>query len=165
MKPNILILVALGLILVPTSQSRAHSGVDVVLGGDVVMTLTSDADGQSAQDLADSITDRLTYLVSVPDLHPSDVVIYQNPKAGPVIYVLGRTLMTVDDATAKSIGLGSPMKTARILARRLQIELPQADIRLPDEPAPKIPVNPSVVVTNDLNKVGGNVGTVIFRNH
>lgn len=70
------------------------------------------------QERIDHITDRLTPLLGVPNIHPSDIVVYLPPadshvNRSPVIYALGRKLITVDSATVASAGgSGTPLMMA-----------------------------------------------------
>lgn len=136
---------------------------DVSIGGQVVMRLRSNAGGLSPEERAESIEDRLTRLVAVPDLKPADVVVYSPIGKSPVIYVLGRKLITVDIATAKAAGGGKPIDVAVTWAKRLQQVLPRVDIRLPNEHEPVIPANPPLTITAKFDQVGGQVGNVVLR--
>jgi hypothetical protein len=127
------------------------------------MRLRAVAGGLTPAERADSITDRLVRLVAVPDLTPADVVVYTPDHRPPVIYVLGRKLITVDTATAAASGIGTPLDTATTWAKRLQQVLPRVDIRLPSEPEPVVPVDPPLTTTSNFDAVGGSVGSVILR--
>jgi hypothetical protein len=117
----------------------------------------------STEQRVDAIEDRLTRIVAVPDIKVSDVIVYSPEGKPPVIYVLGRRLITVDSATVKSAGGGSAKQLATLWAKRLQQILPRVDIRLPNEPEPKVPAHPPLKITSDLSQVEGNVGDVTLR--
>lgn len=149
------------------AQDSTPGGADdgnVSIGGQVVMRLRSASGGLSVADRVDAIEDRLTDVISVPDIKTSSVVVYAPAGHAPVIYVLGRRLITVDAATVKSAGGGDAKQLAIQWAKRLQQILPRVDIRLPNEPEPVVPAHPPLLVTSDLSQVGGNVGYVVFRN-
>lgn len=146
----------------PTPMASPDAGV-VSIGGQVVMRLRASAGGMSAEQRVDAIEDRLTMIVSVPDIQTSSVVVYAPSGKPPVIYVLGRRLITIDPITVKAAGGGDAKQLAVLWAKRLQQILPRVDIRLPDEPEPVAPANPPLLVTSDLSQVGGNIGYVVFR--
>ncbi|HEX5322565.1 MAG TPA: hypothetical protein VFW40_02185 [Capsulimonadaceae bacterium] len=148
------------------SNSSASAGADdgvVSIGGEVVMRLRSSAGGLSVERRVDTIEDRLTRIVAVPDIKTSDVIVYTSAGKPPVIYVLGRRLITVDAATVKAAGGGNAKQLAIHWAKRLQQILPRVNIRLPSEPDPVVPPNPPLKVTSDLTQVEGNVGDVVLR--
>jgi len=145
-----------------SERAQAAPG-DIAIGGEVLLRLRAAAGGRSPEDRAADITDRLTRLVAVPDLTPADVTVFTPWNRPPVIYVLGRKLITVDTATAKASGIGKPMEVAVKWAKRLQQILPLVDYRRPNEPEPVVPANPPLTITGDFNKIGGDVGDVILR--
>ena len=161
------ILAALSGLLALTTTTPAQAAVDtpadVAIGGEVVLRLRATAGGRSPADRAADITDRLVRLVGVPDLTPADVAVYTPWRGAPVIYVLGRKLITVDTATAKASGIGKPIDVATKWAQRLQQVLPRVDIRLPNEPEPVVPANPPLTITSNITQVGGEIGEVILR--
>jgi len=151
-------------LLITTLADRvAAAPGDIAIGGEVILRLRAAAGGKSPADRAADITDRLTRLVAVPDLTPADVTVFTPWNRSPVIYVLGRKLITVDKETAKASGIGTPMDVAVKWAKRLQQILPLVDYRLPNEPEPVVPPNPPLTVTGDFNKIGGDLGDVILR--
>lgn len=150
----------------PAAQAPAPASADagvVSIGGKVVMRLRGSAGGMDTEQRVDAIEDRLTKIVSVPDIKPSSVVVYTPSGEPPVIFVLGRRLITVDKATVKSAGGGDAKELAIQWAKRLQQILPRVDIRLPNEPEPQVPAGPPLLVTSDLAKVGGDQGYVVLR--
>lgn len=154
----------------PASAAAPLGGAtpaDLTLGGTVILRLRADAAGLSPVERVAAITDRLTDILAVPRLKPADVVVYVPPTRGgaPVIYVLGRRLITVDAATARAAGGGAPLTLATTWAKRLQQVLPLVDIRLPSDPEPKVPPHPPLTITHRLSDVGGNVGEVKLRDH
>jgi hypothetical protein len=144
------------------TEEKSLPPADVAIGGEVVMRLRSSAGGRTPAERAADITDRLTRLVAVPDLTPSDVVVYTPDHKPPVIYVLGRKLITVDDSTAVASG-AKPIDLATKWAKQLQQVLPRVDIRLPNEPEPVVPAAPPLTVTSDFNQLGGDVGDVMLH--
>ncbi len=147
----------------------AASFADLTLGGYPVLRLRAAAGGMTPQERIDHITDRLTPLLGVPNIHPSDIVVYLPPadsriNRSPVIYVLGRKLITVDSATVASAGGGgTPLMMAKKWAARLQQVLPRVNWRPPNMPEPKVPPHPPLTVTQDFSQVGGMVGLVGLR--
>ena len=151
-----------------TSQETAplaNSSVDLTLGGAVIFRLAGPAGGGTLQGRLDAVTDRLNAILAHPDIGPSDVVVYDPPGSPPEIYVLGRALVDVDSASAQASGIGTPLQTAVVWAKRLQQILPLVDIRLNGEPEPTVPPDPPLVVTPRLTEVGGSVGEVDWKRH
>jgi hypothetical protein len=138
---------------------------ELTLGGETILRLAGSPGGFAPQARVDAIMDRLTPVLATPDLKPSDVVIFAPAGAPPAIYVLGRGLITVDNASAKASGIGTPMQTAVVWAKKLQQILPLVDIRLPNEPEPVLPKNPPLLIATKLSQVGGSVGEVDWNNH
>jgi hypothetical protein len=152
----------------PTTKDPAPPPVtpaELTLGGQVILRISSSAGGEDPQDRVDKITDRLTAILAHPDIRPADVVLYHPPGKSPVIYVLGRNLITVDPLSAKQSGIGNQMQTAITWAKRLQQILPFVDIRKPNEPEPTIPANPPLLITSELKKVGGSEGKIEWNGH
>ena len=147
----------------------ASSFADLTLGGYPVLRLRSSAGGMTPQERIDHIMDRLTPLLGVPNIHPSDVVVYLPPadshiNRAPVIYALGRKLITVDSATvAAAGGGGTPLLVASKWAARLQQVLPRVNWRPPNMPETKVPLHPPLTVTHDFAQVGGMIGIVSLR--
>ena len=127
----------------------AGSFADLTLGGYPVLRLRSSAGGMTPQERIDHIMDRLTPLLGVPNIHPSDIVVYLPPadshiNRAPVIYALGRKLITVDSATVASAGSGgTPLMMAKKWAARLQQVLPRVNWRPPNMPETKVPAPPA----------------------
>ena len=144
------------------SQLPAAPG-DVTLGGEVILRFRADAGGKSPEQRADAGNDRLVRLVSVPDITPAAVAVYTPWNQAPVIYVLGRKLITVDKATAAASGIGTPLDAATKWAAHLQQILPRVDVRLPNEPEPVVPADPPLTVTSNFTQLGGDPGEVILR--
>ena len=145
------------------------SFADLTLGGYPVLRLRASAGGMTPQERIDHITDRLTPLLGIPDIRPSDVVVYLPPanshvNRSPVIYALGRKLITVDTATVASAGGGgTPLMMASKWAARLQQVLPRVNWRPSNRPETKVPAHPPLTVTQDFVKVGGMLGVVSLR--
>jgi hypothetical protein len=117
------------------------------------------------QQRVDTIDARLSDLLGTPNIKPKDVVVYTPKGKAPVIYALGRRLITVDAATAKAEGEGKkPLELAEIWAKTLQQVLPRVNWRPSNEAEPVVSAHPALTVTDDLAKVGGDVGTVTLRN-
>lgn len=134
---------------------------DLILGGYQVLRLRGAAGGLSPDLRVAAITDRLTPLLASPVIRPNDVQIFlPNPKSRvnryPVIYVLGRKIVTVDPTTAKTIpgGPKTPLQVAKDWAARLQQVLPRVNYRPPNLPEPKVPANPPLTITSDFAQIG-----------
>lgn len=150
----------------PNSASAASAppSASLTLGGELILTLRSSAGGMTPQQRIDVIDGRISNLLGTPHIKPSDVAVYTPAGKAPVIYALGRRLITVDAATAADAGNGrKPLDLAKVWAEKLQQTLPRVDWRPSNEAEPVIPANPSLIVTSDLSKVGGNVGLVTLR--
>ncbi len=154
----------------PTSPALpAAAPADLTLGGYPVLRLRGSAGGLSPEQRIGVIMERLTPLLGVPNIQPSDVVVFlPSPTSRvnryPVIYALGRRLITVDPTTVKAAGSGkTPLQMAVLWAKRLQQVLPRVNWRPPNAPEPKIPNNPPLTVTNDFAQVGGQIGLVFLR--
>jgi len=147
-----------------------NSYADLTLGGYPILRLRSEAGGMTPQERVDRITERLTPLLGIPVIQPSDIVVYLPPASShinhdPVIYALGRRLITVDEATVKAAeGGGTPLQVAEKWGARLQQVLPRVNWRPPNMPEPHIPPHPPLIVTHELAEVGGNIGVVSLRN-
>ena len=117
----------------------------------------------------DVIMSRITPLLGTPVIRPSDVVVYIPPVKSrynryPVIYALGRRVVTVDPETVKSSGLNeTPLQAATTWAKRLQQVLPRVNWRPSNMPEPKVPAHPPLTITHDFSKVGGDVAGVGLR--
>lgn len=150
-----------------TTTDAADSAA-LTLGGEVVLRLHGGVGGYTAQQRIDVILGRLTPILGVPNIQPGDVVVY-TPSAqskgnrAPVVYALGHRLITVDPATAKDAGGGTPRAMAVKLAKHLQQLLPRINWRPSNAPEPNVPANPPLLVTSDFAKVGGAIGTVVLR--
>jgi len=146
----------------------AATFADLSLGGYSVLRLRGAAGGLSPDDRISVIMGRLTPLLGIPAIHPSDVVVFlpsqtSRVNRSPVIYALGRKLITVDPATVKAAGGGDPLKVATRWAKRLQQVLPRVNWRPPNAPDPKVPNNPPLMITSDFAAVGGQTGLVQLR--
>ena len=143
----------------------------LTLGGYNVLCLRGTAGGMTPAQRIDVITSRITPLLGNPVILPSDVVVYLPPANSrynryPVIYALGRRIVTVDPATVKSSGLNqTPLQAATLWAKRFQQVLPRVNWRPSNAPEPKIPANPPLTVTPDFAKVGGESAAVSLRGH
>ena len=145
------------------TASPAVAPAALVLGDTVLLRLYNAASGQTPQQRVDALTTRITNLLGIPGILPSDVVVYA-PKSGPPsIYALGRRIVTVDAPTAQAEHLGTPLQVAKTWAARLQQILPRINWRPNNAPEPVIPANPPLLVTDDFTKVGGAVGAVNLR--
>ncbi len=104
---------------------------------------------------------RVEPLLGNPVIRPADVVVYLPPAGSrvnryPVIYALGRRVVTVDPATVKASGLiQTPVQAATLWAKRLQQVLPRVNWRPSNMPEPKVPANPPLTITHDFAQVGG----------
>ena len=152
----------------PAASAPVGGFADLTVGGYLVLRLRGSAGGLSPADRIDVIESRLTPLLGVPNIHPSDVVVYlPDPKSrvnrAPVIYALGRRLITVDPATVKAAGGGDALTVATKWAKRLQQVLPRVNWRPPNAPEPKIPANPPLSITHDFTQVGGQTAFVTLR--
>ncbi len=138
------------------------------LGGYPVLRLIGAAGGMAPDQRVGVILGRLTPLLGVPNIHPSDVVVFlPSPTSRvnryPVLYVLGRRVVTVDPITVKAAGGGSPLAVATQWAARLQQVLPRVNWRPSNAPDPKVPAHPPLRVTPDFALVGGDTGLVQLR--
>ena len=154
----------------PTPAASAPAGdyADLTPGGYLILRLRGAAGGLSPADRIGVIESRLTPLLGVPNIHPSDIVVFlPDPKShvnrAPVIYALGRRLITVDPATVKAAGGGDALQVATKWAKRLQQVLPRVNWRPPNAPEPKIPANPPLLITHDFAQVGGQTAFVTLR--
>ena len=151
------------------TPAAAASFADLTLGGYPVLRLRASAGGMTAQERVDRITERLTPLLGIPDIRPSDIVVFLPPvdshiNRSPVIYALGRKLITVDKATvAAAGGGGTPLMMASKWAARLQQVLPRVNWRPSNRPETKVPPHPPLTVTKDFAQVGGMIGVVSLR--
>lgn len=144
------------------------SYADLTMGGYAVLRLRGSAGGLSPAGRIGVIESRLTPLLGIPNIRPSDVVVYlPDPKShinrAPVLYALGRRLITVDPATIKAAGGGDALTVATKWARRLQQVLPRVNWRPPNVPEPKVPAHPPLLITRDFTQVGGQTGLVALR--
>ena len=142
---------------------------DLNLGGYPVLRLRGTAGGLTPDQRISVILGRITPLLGNPVILPSDVVVYLPPEKSrynryPVIYALGRRIITVDPATVKAAGGGkTPIQVATVWAKRLQQVLPRVNWRPSNAPEPKIPANPPLRVTKDFSQVGGDSAAVTLR--
>lgn len=148
-----------------TASASAATPADLTLGNEVVLRLRASAGGQTPQQRVGTVESRLVNVLSTPALRPSDVVVYTPAKGAPVIYALGRRLITVDTATVKAAGTpnAKPLDVATRWAKRFQQVLPRVNYRPSNAPEPKVPANPPLLITTDFAKVGGNKGFVTLR--
>jgi hypothetical protein len=141
----------------------------LTLGGYNVLCLRGTAGGMTPAQRIEVITSRITPLLGNPVILPSNVVVYLPPPKSrynryPVIYALGRRIVTVDPATVKASGLiQTPLQAAVIWAKKLQQVLPRVNWRPSNAPEPKIPANPPLLVTPDFAKVGGQTAMVTLH--
>ena len=150
-------------------NAPADAPADLNLGGYSVLRLHGTAGGLSPDQRIGVILSRVTPLLGDPVILPSDVVVYLPPPKSrynryPVIYALGRRLITVDPATVKAAGGGkTPLEVATLWAARLQQVLPRVNWRPSNAPEPKIPAHPPLLVTTDFAQVGGDNALVMLR--
>ena len=152
----------------PAASALTGGYADLTVGGYAVLRLRGSAGGLSPADRIGVIESRLTPLLGVPNIRPSDVVVYlPDPKSrvnrAPVLYALGRRLITVDPATIKAAGGGDALAVATKWAKRLQQVLPRVNWRPPNAPEPKVPTNPPLLITRDFTQVGGQTAFVTLR--
>ncbi len=139
------------------------------LGGYNVFCLRGTAGGLTPAQRVDVIMSRVEPLLGNPVIRPSDVVVYLPPADSrvnryPVIYALGRRVVTVDPATVKDSGLvETPLQAAMLWAKRLQQVLPRVNWRPSSMPEPKVPANPPLLVTHDFAQVGGQTATATLH--
>ena len=141
----------------------------LTLGGYNVLCLRGAAGGMDPAQRVDVILSRVTPLLGNPVILPSDVVVYLPPAKSrynryPVIYALGRRIVTVDPATVKASGLiQTPLQAATLWAKRMQQILPRVNWRPSNAPEPNIPADPPLTVTQDFTQVGGQEAAVSLR--
>jgi len=153
----------------PPVQTPGEVPADLNLGGYPVLRLRGTAGGMTPDQRISVILSRVTPLLGNPVILPSDVVVYLPPPKSrynryPVIYALGRRLITVDPATVKAAGGGkTPIEVATLWAKRLQQVLPRVNWRPSNAPEPNIPADPPLLVTTDFAQVGGDPAPVTLR--
>ncbi len=130
------------------------------LGGYDVLTIHASVGGLTPEQRVDQLEERLDPILGTPNLQPDDVRIYAPDAGFPSIYVLGRRIVTVDAKTAKGEQASDPLTLAKRWAAKLQQVLPKVNWRPNDEAEPVVPMNPPLIVTDDLNQAGGDVGAV-----
>ena len=141
------------------AQTPPAAPAYLTLGGYNVLCLRGNAGGMTPDQRVDVIMSRVTPLLGDPKILPSDVVVYLPPKDSrvnryPVIYALGRRIVTVDPATVKASGLiQTPLQAATLWAKRLQQVLPRVNWRPSNAPDTKVPANPPLLITPDFAKV------------
>ncbi len=139
------------------------------LGGYNIFCLRGTAGGLTPAQRVDVIMSRVEPLLGNPAIQPSDVVVYLPPADSrvnryPVIYALGRRVVTVDPATVKASGsVETPLQAATLWAKRLQQVLPRVNWRPSNAPETKVPANPPLLITSDFMKVGGATAFVTLR--
>ena len=153
----------------PLAPAPGDAPAELNLGGYSVLRLRGTAGGLTPEQRIGVILGRVTPLLGDPVILPSDVVVYLPPSKSrynryPVIYALGRRLITVDPATVKAAGGGkTPLEVATLWAARLQQVLPRVNWRPSNAPEPKIPAHPPLTVTTDFAQVGGDTAAVTLR--
>ncbi len=141
----------------------------LTLGGYNIFCLRGTAGGLTPAQRVDVIMGRVEPLLGNPVIRPSDVVVYLPPANSrynryPVIYALGRRVVTVDPATVKASGLiETPVQAATLWAKRLQQVLPRVNWRPSNAPETKIPANPPLTITRDFAEVGGQVAVATLH--
>ncbi len=147
------------------ASASAAAPADLTLGNEVVLRLRASAGGLSPQQRVGTVEGRLANVLGTPNIRPSDVVVYAPVGGAPVIYALGRRLITVDTATVRAAGTPGlhPLDVATRWAKRFQQVLPRVNYRPSNAPEPTVPANPPLLVTSDFAKVGGNKGFVLLR--
>ena len=151
------------------AQTPPAAPAYLTLGGYTILCLRGTAGGLNPAQRVDVILSRVTPLLGNPKILPSDVVVYLPPADSrvnryPVIYALGRRIVTVDPATVKASGLvQTPLQAATRWAKRLQQVLPRVNWRPSNAPDTKVPANPPLLVTPDFAQVGGQVASVNLR--
>jgi hypothetical protein len=152
-----------------SAQTPPAAPAYLTLGGYNVLCLRGTAGGLDPAQRVDVIMSRVAPLLGDPKILPSDVVVYLPPKDSrvnryPVIYALGRRIVTVDPATVKASGLSqTPLQAATLWAKRLQQVLPRVNWRPSNAPETKVPANPPLLITPDFAKVGGQTAFVTLR--
>ena len=139
------------------------------LGGYNIFCLRGTAGGLTPAQRIDVIMSRVEPLLGNPVIRPSDVVVYLPPADSrvnryPVIYALGRRVVTVDPATVKDSGLvETPLQAATLWAKRLQQVLPRVNWRPSNMPETKVPAHPPLTITHDFAEVGGQVASAMLH--
>ncbi len=152
-----------------SAQTPPAAPAYLTLGGYNVLCLRGTAGGLDPAQRVDVILSRVTPLLGNPKILPSDVVVYLPPADSrvnryPVIYALGRRIVTVDPATVKASGLiQTPLQAATLWAKRFQQVLPRVNWRPSNAPETKVPANPPLLITPDFAKVGGATAFVTLR--
>jgi hypothetical protein len=125
-------------VVAATAGAAAGGPGEVILGNEIVFRLRVPAGGLTLQQRGDLLQERLNEVLAITDLNENDVTVLPT-RYGPTIYVRGKKLLTVDNATAEASGM-KPAPLARAWARRLAAVLPEVNVRLPGGgPAPAKP--------------------------
>jgi hypothetical protein len=126
-----MIVATLALTTGAASQARGQSANEdgvVAVGGVSILTIRIPAAGMSVKQRADAITTRLRFMLSDPDLKPSDIVASPLGDNAAEITVKGKLLVTIDSAMAK-IDSTTPMKLAKSWTKHLRKVLPQLNVQ------------------------------------
>ncbi len=107
--------------------AQADGDGDVNVGGEHILTVRFASNGYSVKDRAEAITDRLTRILSDPNLKPSDIVVSPSGKDA-IIKVKDKLLVTVDAQTAR-FNQAKPLALAETWAQHLRLVLPKVNFR------------------------------------
>jgi hypothetical protein len=120
---------------IPAVVASAAEG-DVDVGGEHILTVRFPAAGMSVKQRADAITDRLTTILSNPNLKPSNIVAVPFGKSAATILVNGHLLVTVDAQTAQ-FNHTQPLALAQMWVKHLRHVLPKVNAKPnPNEQTP-----------------------------
>jgi len=108
-----------------TSVATPEDTADIALGGEVVMRLRGTLGGYTAQQRAGEVTQRLTPILSLPDLQSDDVQVRQLPgTSDAAIYVRDRLLVTLGGMDGR-VNNTTPYLLAQRYAQTLRRVLPE----------------------------------------
>jgi len=99
---------------------------EITYSGNLLFRIRTAAGGYTAAQRAEAVKERLVPILSMQELHPSEIrVVQEKPKLDAAIYVRDRLLITVDPDMARANGNGDPLDLANVWAERVRRILPQ----------------------------------------
>jgi hypothetical protein len=116
------------------SAAASPDMADITLGGEVVMRLRGTLGGYTAKQRADQVTERLTPILSLPNLQPADVQARQLPGTEETaIYVRDRLLVTIGWQNARANNT-TPSLLAQRYVETLRRVFPQVAPKMNNSP-------------------------------
>jgi hypothetical protein len=117
-------LAALALVL----PARAAQPGDIAVGGTTLLTIKASVNGQTPEQRAQTVTDRLPVILGLHRLTPDDIRLKKIDGQDTAILVRGRLLITVTAADAAVNQLTVPQQ-AKIWAGQLKQTIPQVSAK------------------------------------